>query len=336
MKDNKNSAFEAFLTFIEKERGYSSNTIDAYRRDIYKFNLFLIKYFDSNLIDYNIVDKWTLRNFFGKEEEDGVSSKTRRRHLSSIRTFFKFLMMTSKLTRNPALDISLPAIEKKTPIIIPKTSKKLNDKIGGSKIDNMQLLMEQPKLDYQKSIIQKKERKGSFVRMLRNTAILEVFYATGIRLSELVSLNIKSFSIGEMLVKVVGKGNKERIIPFGNKALEALSRYLKERSLNWNSNGEIPIFCGWSEKRISNRLVQIILKDYLSTVLRSLDIRDPKGTSPHTLRHTFATHLLEADVDIRVIQELLGHSSISSTQIYTKVDTKKLIEVYKGSHPHGS
>ena len=336
MKDNKNSAFEAFLTFIEKERGYSSNTIDAYRRDIYKFNLFLIKYFDSNSIDYNIIDKWTLRNFFGKEEEDGVSSKTRRRHLSSIRTFFKFLMMTSKLTKNPALDISLPAIEKKIPIIIPKTSKKLNDKIGGSKIDNMQLLMEQPKLDYQKSIIQKKERKGSFVRMLRNTAILEVFYATGIRLSELVSLNIKSFNIGEMLLKVVGKGNKERIIPFGNKALEALSRYLKERSLNWNSNGEIPIFCGWSEKRISNRLVQIILKDYLSTVLRSLDIRDPKGTSPHTLRHTFATHLLEADVDIRVIQELLGHSSISSTQIYTKVDTKKLIEVYKGSHPHGS
>ena len=336
MKDNKNSAFEAFLTFIEKERGYSSNTIDAYRRDIYKFNLFLIKYFDSNSIDYNIIDKWTLRNFFGKEEEDGVSSKTRRRHLSSIRTFFKFLMMTSKLTKNPALDISLPAIEKKIPIIIPKTSKKLNDKIGGSKIDNMQLLMEQPKLDYQKSIIQKKERKGSFVRMLRNTAILEVFYATGIRLSELVSLNIKSFNVGEMLLKVVGKGNKERIIPFGNKALEALSRYLKERSLNWNSNGEIPIFCGWSEKRISNRLVQIILKDYLSTVLRSLDIRDPKGTSPHTLRHTFATHLLEADVDIRVIQELLGHSSISSTQIYTKVDTKKLIEVYKGSHPHGS
>ena len=154
------------------------------------------------------------------------------------------------------------------------------------------------------------------------------------RASDLI--NINSFNISEMLLKVVGKGNKERIIPFGNKALVALSRYLKERSLNWNSNGEIPIFCGWGEKRISNRLVQIILKDYLSTVLRSLDIRDPKGTSPHTLRHTFATHLLEADVDIRIIQELLGHSSISSTQIYTKVDTKKLIEVYKESHPHGS
>ena len=245
-------------------------------------------------------------------------------------------MMTSKITKNPTLDISLPAIEKKIPIIIPKTSKKPNDKTGLSKTDNMQLLMEQPSLDYQKSIIQKKERKGSFIRMLRNTAILEVFYATGIRLSELVSLNINSFNISEMLLKVIGKGNKERIIPFGNKALDALSRYLKERSLNWNSNGETPIFCGWGEKRISNRLVQIILKDYLSTVLRSLDIRDPKGTNPHTLRHTFATHLLEADVDIRIIQELLGHSSISSTQIYTKVDTKKLIQVYKESHPHGS
>ena len=336
MKNNKNLAFETFLVFIEKERGYSLNTIDAYRRDIGKFNSFLIKYFDTSSIDYKMVDKWALRNFFGKEEEDGVTSKTRRRYLSSIRTFFKFLMMTDKLKKNSALDISLPAIEKNIPIIIPKTSINPNDKSGGSKTDNIQLLMDQPMVNYQKAIIQQKERKGSFIRMLRNTAILEVFYATGIRLSELVSLNINSFNINEMLLKVIGKGNKERIVPIGSKALEALSRYLKERSLNWNSKGEIPIFCGWSEKRISNRLVQIILKDYLSTVLKSLDIRDPKGTSPHTLRHTFATHLLEADVDIRIIQELLGHSSISSTQIYTKVDTKKLIEVYKESHPHGS
>ena len=129
MKDNKNSAFEDFLTFIEKERGYSSNTIDAYRRDIYKFNLFLIKYFDSNSIDYNIIDKWTLRNFFGKEEEDGASSKTRRRHLSSIRTFFKFLMMTDKLKKNSALDISLPAIKKNIPI---KSASKCAEESGSS------------------------------------------------------------------------------------------------------------------------------------------------------------------------------------------------------------
>ena len=139
-----------------------------------------------------------------------------------------------------------------------------------------------------------------------------------------------------MLLKVKGKGNKERLIPFGRKAMDSIFLYLKERSLSWSSDGTKPIFCGWDEKRISKRLVQLILKDYLSTILRSIDIRNPKGTSPHTMRHTFATHLLEADVDIRIIQELLGHSSISSTQIYTKVDTKKLIEIYKESHPHGS
>ena len=336
MKTNENSTFNGFLTFIKKERGYSQNTIDAYKIDIKKFNFFLMKYFDTPSIDYMKVDKWALRNFFGKEEEEGISSKSRRRRLSSIRTFFKFLIRTDKIKKNPALDISLPTISKNIPIIIPRESPDPNDKTGKTKIDNIQALINQPNIDYQKSKMEKKERKGAFLRMLRNTAILELFYATGIRLSELVSLNINSFKVNEMLLKVKGKGDKERLIPFGRKAIDSISLYLNERSLNWDSNGKRPIFCGWDEKRISKRLVQLILKDYLSTILRSIDIRDPKGTSPHTIRHTFATHLLEADVDIRIIQELLGHSSISSTQIYTKVDTKKLIEIYKKSHPHGS
>lgn len=336
MKENKNSTFNEFLLFIEKERRYSKNTIDAYKTDIKKFNFFLIHYFDSKNIDYSKVDKWTLRNFLGKEEEEGVSSKSRSRHLSSIRTFFKFLIRANKITKNPSLDISLPSIRKNIPIVIPKESTDPKDKTGKTKIDNIQALINQPNIDYQKNKLEKKERKGAYLRMLRNTAILELFYATGIRLSELVSLNINSFNINEMLLKVKGKGNKERLIPFGKKAMDAVTRYLNERSLNWSSNSKKPIFCGWNEKRISQRLVQLILKDYLSTILRSIDIRDPKGTSPHTIRHTFATHLLEADVDIRIIQELLGHSSISSTQIYTKVDTKKLIEIYKESHPHGS
>jgi integrase/recombinase XerC len=336
MKKNRNSTFNGFISFIKKERGYSKNTIDAYTIDIEKFNLFLIQYFDSSKIDYKKVDKWALRNFFGKEEEEGISSKSRRRRLSSIRTFFKFLIRINKITKNPALDISLPAISKNIPIIIPKESPDPKDRTGKIKIDNIQALINQPNIDYQKNKLEKKERKGAYLRMLRNTAILELFYATGIRLSELVSLNINSFNVSEMLLKVKGKGNKERLIPFGRKAMDSIFLYLKERSLSWSSDGTKPIFCGWDEKRISKRLVQLILKDYLSTILRSIDIRNPKGTSPHTMRHTFATHLLEADVDIRIIQELLGHSSISSTQIYTKVDTKKLIEIYKESHPHGS
>jgi integrase/recombinase XerD len=336
MKKNKNSHFNEFLKFLEKERGYSQNTIDAYKFDINKFNDFLVRYFDSKNIDYKLVDKWSLRNFFGKEEEEGISSKTRRRRLSSIRTFFKFLSRSNEIVKNPALDISLPAIRKNIPIIIPRESSDPNDKSGKKKIDNIQTLINQPYINYQKSKINKNERKGSYLRMLRNTAILELFYATGIRLSELINLNINSFNINEMLLKVRGKGNKERLIPFGTKALDSIALYLKERSLNWNSSGQKPIFCGWNERRISKRTIQLILKDYLSTVLRKIDIRDPRGTSPHTLRHTFATHLLEADVDIRIIQELLGHSSISSTQVYTKVDTKKLIKIYRESHPHGS
>jgi len=336
MNNNLKLELDTFIIYLQKEKGYSANTLDAYQRDLLKFNSFLISYYDLSSLTYKTVDKWAIRNFLGKEEEEGKSSKTRRRCLASIRSFFKFLMMNNLLSKNSAMDVSLPIIEKNIPIIIPKESKNPMDKTGNLRVDNMQLLMDQPMFAYQKSKSGKKERKGSYEKMLRDTAILELFYATGIRLSELVNLNINSININEMLLKIRGKGRKERLVPFGEKAKDALFNYLKKRELNWLSKGTLPLFCSWNEKRISNRSVQSILKDYLSQVMSSIDIKKPKGGHPHTLRHTFATHLLEANVDIRIIQELLGHSSISSTQIYTKVDTKKLIEVYKESHPHGS
>lgn len=336
MNNISKTEVESFLFYIEKERGYSSHTIDAYRRDINKFNLFLVSYYGDELIKYNSVDKWAIRNFLGKEEEGGISSKTRRRRLSSIRTFFKFLMINYGLKKNSAMQVSLPIIEKNIPIVIPRESNDPNDSSGKIKIDNMQLLMDQPILKYKNLKAAKKDRKGSYIKMLRNTSILEVFYATGIRLSELVNLNLNSIHINDMILKVLGKGKKERLVPFGKKAGNALSNYIKERGHGWSNQGSIPLFCSWGEKRISNRAVQGILKDYLTQIMRSINIQNPKGTHPHTIRHTFATHLLEADVDIRIIQELLGHSSISSTQIYTKVDTKKLIKIYKESHPHGS
>ena len=158
------------------------------------------------------------------------------------------------------------------------------------------------------------------------------FYATGIRLSELVNLNIGSINENEMLLKVMGKGQKERIVPFGKPAKIALKAYLKKRNLNFQSSPEIPLFCSWHENRIGVRRVQVILEDYLAVVLGSEDNYSREGANPHTLRHTFATHLLEENVDIRLIQELLGHSSLSSTQIYTNVDTKKMIEIYKDKH----
>ena len=336
MKDNGQTYINLYLEKLEKEKGYSIHTIDAYKRDLEKFKLFLIDYKGQRFQDFKFVDKWALRNFLGKEGEDGMSSKTRRRRLSTIRGFFDYLVMSKKLNDNPAAYILAPKIEKKIPAIIQQGKRSDPKNRQGRSIDNIELLMRQPEDDKQS----KKERKDSHLRMLRNTAILELFYATGIRLSELVGLNIGAINEKELLVKVIGKGKKERIIPFGNKAKETIHAYLKERNLTWDSPYHTPLFCSWSEKRIANRTVQAILKDYLSVVLndgkgqkkKNNNTRD--GTNPHTLRHTFATHLLERNVDIRLIQELLGHSSISSTQIYTKVSTKDMKKIYNQAHPH--
>ena len=161
--------------------------------------------------------------------------------------------------------------------------------------------------------------------------MLELFYATGIRLSELVGLNIGSVDHSNNFIKVLGKGNKERIIPFGNNAKDAIETYLNSRGSSWSSKPNTPLFTSQNDKRISARTVQQRLRQYLQSILGG-----KKGASPHTLRHTFGTHLLDNDADIRSIQELLGHSSISSTQIYTKVNPQKIKKIYKEAHPHAS
>ena len=169
------------------------------------------------------------------------------------------------------------------------------------------------------------------MRGKRDYAILELFYATGIRLSELVGLNIGSLNHEENLLKVIGKGNKERIVPFGDKAKKAIEQYLNSRDYSWTSDFRLPLFVSAKDKRISVRTVQSRLREYLQKILGG-----KKGASPHTLRHTFGTHLLDNDADIRSIQELLGHSSISSTQIYTKVNPEKIKKIYKDALPHAT
>jgi site-specific recombinase XerD len=204
---------------------------------------------------------------------------------------------------NPAHHVQTPKIEKKIPNFIQE--------------NKIEKLMNLPN---KRSLIGK-----------RDHAILELFYATGIRLSELVGLNIGSVNSNENLLKVIGKGNKERIVPFGDKSKNAMQEYLKDRGHSWNADPITPLFTGTREKRISVRTVQDRLCKYLQQILGG-----KKGASPHTLRHTFGTHLLDNDADIRSIQELLGHSSISSTQIYTKVNPEKIKKIYKNAHPHAS
>ncbi len=301
---NKGTAtLKEFLNYIKHERGYSTHTLTAYQHDLERFRSF-IQHYDENLLsDFGKIDRQTIRHFLGKEYEDGNTAKTIAQRLAAIKSLFKYLVQAEVISDNPAMHIKTPKIAKRIPTFVQS-----------NKIDE---LMNMP--DISKLIGR------------RDKAILELFYATGIRLSELVGLNIGSINPHEKMLKVLGKGNKERLVPFGNPAKYALETYLKNRGHSWMSPRETPLFTGRAENRIAVRTVQQRIKIYLKVVLGGSE-----GASPHTLRHTFGTHLLDNDADIRSIQELLGHSSISSTQIYTKVNPKKMKDIYKDAHPHGS
>ena len=303
MNNNLSDILKEFLIYISEERNYSRHTLKAYERDLVKFAKFLELYHSKSLIDLNQVNRGIIRQFMGKEFDEGLSSKTVARRLASIKSFFNYLIQIELIVDSPASHIKSPKVEKNIPKFIH--------------VNKIKYLMEIPD-------------KNSLIGK-RDIAILELFYATGMRLSELVSLNIGSVNSNDNLVRVLGKGNKERIIPFGNKAKDALEIYLKDRGLSWLSNQNVPLFSTKNNKRISIRTVQIRMNKYLSQVLGT-----QKGASPHVLRHTFGTHLLDNDADIRSIQELLGHSSISSTQIYTKVNPKKIKQVYDKAHPHAN
>ena len=301
MLNNLDDVIQDFLKYIDKERNYSSHTVCAYQHDLLEFSQFVKEYDEYIFCNLNKIDRKMVRQFMGVEFEKGLSSKTVSRRLASIKSLFNYMVQAEIILDNPASHVKTPKIPKNIPNFIH-----LN------KIDD---LMKKPDKN---TLIGKRDR-----------AILELFYATGIRLSELVSLNIGSINYNDNLLKVIGKGRKERIVPFGKKAMFALETYLKGKGLGWFSNPQIPLFSTKNNKRISVRTVQMRISKYLTDILGTKN-----GASPHTLRHTFGTHLLDNDADIRSIQELLGHSSISSTQIYTKVNPEKIKAVYDEAHPH--
>jgi len=302
MMNNGTETLKEFLNYIQFERGYSAHTVTAYQHDLEKFLNFIYKYDSILLKDFGKIDRQAIRHFLGKEYEEGNSAKTVARRLASIKSLFNYLVQAEVICDNPAIHIKTPKVEKKIPTFVQE-----------NKIED---LMKMPDAV---TLIGKRDR-----------AILELFYATGIRLNELAGLNIGSVNPQEKLLRVLGKGNKERIVPFGKPAKNALESYLKKRGKSWASPQETPLFTSRGEKRIAVRTIQQRVNIYLKAVLGGRT-----GASPHTLRHTFGTHLLENDADIRSIQELLGHSSISSTQIYTKVNPKKMKDIYTDAHPHG-
>ena len=303
MSDFTQDIISDFLTYLEKERHYSRFTINAYGYDLRQFVEFFEEYSGTPVSDFGDVDKIAIRHFLGKEFEEGYSSKTVARRLASVKSFLKYLLKIEEIQDNPAIHLKTPKTSKSLPVFVNE--------------DMAEKLMDAPAND-------------SFIG-LRDRAMLELFYSTGMRLRELVNINLDDFQTESQLIKVTGKGGKERLIPYGKRALSSIEKFLKFRGIQLSAKEVlVPLFINSKGKRISPRTVQRRIKMYLKTVA------DGERFGPHTLRHSFATHLLSRGADIRAVQELLGHSSLSSTQIYTHIQPGKMKKVHQQAHPHGS
>ncbi len=281
---------ESFISYLEVERGLSPNTLEAYRRDLCQFRNWLKK-------DFFQVDSTLMGNYLATLREKGNGSSTLNRKLSVIRMFYKFLYTEGKIDHNPVEGISSPRRGRKIPSFLSEKE--------------VETLLEAPSVD---------EEYGS-----RDRAILEVIYGAGLRISELVNLDLTDLNLKVGWVKVLGKGSKERIVPLGRQACRWVRHYLRKRNLE--TTHKLPLFCNRYGKRLSRQTCWKIIKKY------SQKAGITKKISPHTLRHSFATHLLSRDADLRFVQELLGHTNISTTQIYTHITQERLKKVYKKYHP---
>jgi integrase/recombinase XerC len=288
-----------FLNYLTYERNVSVNTVAAYRDDLESFLSFLSEeYFTMarDQLDLQKVDHLAVRSYLAYLNRRNLSRSSIARHLSALRSFFKYLMREGVVTANPARSVATPKREKPLPAVMQTA--------------DVTILIEQPDLDTPFGI--------------RDRAWLELLYASGLRISELVGIDVGDIELGAKLVKVRGKGSKERIVPFGGKAAQAIREYLGVRK---SDGEEEALFLNYRGQRITARSVRRLFDKYVrSAALHS-------GISPHTMRHSFATHLLNAGADLRGIQELLGHASLSTTQKYTHLSDWQLIEVYKKTHP---
>lgn len=298
---------DAFLDAVASQKGYSRHTVRNYRIDLGQFHDFLkdkgrLKKGKGTepileAVDFPIIREY-FGSLFGKYKRSTIARK-----LSAVRSFFAFLEKKGLGGNNPSADVSAPKREMYIPAYVP--------------VDEMFRLLERPD---KTSLLGKRDR-----------AILEVFYSCGIRVSELTGLDVVNVDRGQRLVRVIGKGNKERIVPIGKEALRSLEDYLLDtstvRKKLYGGEQKSPLFLNARGGRLTARSVGNLVKKYGREGSLMLDI------SPHALRHTFATHLLDGGADLRAVQELLGHVSLSTTQKYTHVSLDKLMEVYDKAHP---
>lgn len=298
---------DKFLEFLKVEKNASPHTLRNYSSDLDQFSNFLI---DNKIslkdrsIDLQKIDNLTFRSYLSSLYKKNNSRSSVARKLAVLRSFYKFLCREGFINKNIVKSITIPKQDKKIPSFLT--------------IDETFHLLKQP---------DEKNLPG-----LRDKSILELFYATGIRIGELVSLNIEDVNFDLRLIKIKGKGKKERVVPVNKSTTNILARFIEKRKnmelkKNIIMTGASPLFTNFRCKRITDRGVRNILVKYIYKGNIS------KNVSPHSLRHSFATHLLEMGADLRVIQELLGHSSLSTTQKYSHINTDRLMEVYDKAHP---
>lgn len=291
-----NAYVEEYTSFMANVRHKSINTVESYKRDVTQYITYLS---DTGVNDIATATKTTILSYLMQLQKKGKASSTVSRTLASLRSFYLFMLQNGTVNSNPTSNLEAPHVEKKVPQVL-----------AGTEVEK---LLEQPKTT---------DNKG-----IRDKAMLELLYATGIRVSELISLEMSDVNIQMSFIRCKG-GKKERIIPMGNKAKEALLEYIKEaRPYMIKDENETALFVNCNGVRLSRQGFWKLIKYYRNEAGIQAEI------TPHTLRHSFAAHLLENGADLHSIQEMMGHADISSTQVYSKMMNSRIKDVYAKAHP---
>ena len=290
---------QSFKTKLSEEFGYSSHTIRAYSNDLNSFKNLLTEFTKTENPDFLLVNQLTMRNYLTQLHKRKISTTTSNRHISSIKSFYQFLIKKGLIKFNPIDNLELPKKKRKLPSFLP--------------VDDAVQLMD---------MIDTTSEEG-----VRDSIIMEILYGTGLRVSELTQLNLNDIDIERRMIHVKGKGKKERVVPITRRARESIMKFLEYKNIAKNSSDILPLLINTRGNRMSPASVRHILKKYR--------IKGNFGYTftPHSLRHSAATHLMENNTDLRAIQKLLGHSSLSTTQTYTQVNFQQLQKVYDRSHP---
>lgn len=295
------NAIDDFLSYMGSVRSYSSNTIEAYEHDLHQFYHFARDYFNLEDVPIETIDKVTIRHFLGMLTEKKYSARSAGRKLAALKSYFKYCLRRGWIEKNPAYAIKSPKIPKTLPNVLSKDQTRRL--FNGIEVHD-------------------------FISS-RDAAMIELFYAAGIRLSELINLDLRDIQFSNNLISVTGKGNKQRLLPLGDMSREALKLYLSYYEQEFGKpNRNDALFLSKLGKRISTRSVRLRVEKYLREVSDGA-----KKNSPHVLRHSFATHLLDEGADLESVRMMLGHESLSTTQVYTHVKMDRLKDAYAKAHP---